>query len=673
MIVHHDFETRSRCDLKSAGQHRYAIDPSTRALMCAVSEADSDEVWLWIAPGLPVPKKYEGHNPKAEAILAKASLLYAHSILFEQALHWGLHERKSPSPFKSPPPLETLRCTAAMARKAGLPSSLEQLGAALSLPIQKDNKGKALIRFFSIPDKKTGAFNEPKDHPEKWEQFCDYCVTDVVTEKLAHKKLKPFELTGFALETFQYDLRMNMVGVPVNVTALRNAQQVISHVQESASKEFVALTGLNPTQRAEVLKLLQSLGVKLEDMQADTLDEVQKTIVSDINDHGVNGEDDLVDLLCKAQEIITLYRKLSFAAIKKVDTMLDWACPDGRMRGVFKYYGAGTGRWSAGGPQVQNAKKATPEIRPMTKAVYSALQKGIRADAIELLYGDPLEIISCCVRHFIHDPSRDMLDGDYNAIEARIACWLAGQTDALKEYADGMDRYKLMAAEIYEKGLGSITADEREVGKRAILGLGYGMGTDKFQSSCREQYGIELSYELADRAKVAFRRKHNKIQSHWYVLDDQMRSAIANPGTSYGPFTVRTISGIPYMLGKLPSGRSLAYPYPKIELPPGEDRDQVTYYGQLPMSTQWGRIKLYGAKVFENFCQGVAADVMAHGAMTAERRGMAPFALIHDQGLALCSNGETGDDFAAALSDLPTWARGLPLRVEAKRVKFYSK
>jgi DNA polymerase len=668
-----DFETRSRCDLKTVGAHRYAVDPSTEILMAAVSdEAPDAPTFLWINPRFPVPAKYAGHNPIAEKMLAEADITDSHNVGFEQAITWGTHQRGAASPYAVEPPLDQWRCTAAMARKAGLPSSLEKLGEALNLNTKKDNRGKALIRFFSIPDKKTGQFNEPKDFPEKWEQFCDYCVTDVVVEKQAHRRLKAFELQGLALETFQFDLRMNQFGVPVNVQALRNAQKVIEHVQSEVGAEFVKLTGLNPTQRDAVKDWLAEQGCEMPDMQAETIQERLAWVTE--------RRGQLWEIPRRALE---LYAKLSFAAIKKVDTMLDWACPDGRMRGVFKYYGAGTGRWSAGGPQVQNAKKATPEIRPMTHAVYGALQTGIDADTIDLLYDDPLEVISCCIRHFIHDPTTDMLDGDYNAIEARIACWLAGQDDAVEEYRREdsapkarkweMSRYVLMAAEIYGKEPQAVTADEREVGKRAILGLGYGMGTEKFKRSSWEQYGIRLSDELAERAKVAFRRKHDRIQAYWYVLDDQARSAIATPGQPCGNFVVRTIGGIPFMLFKLPSGRSIAYPHPKIEVPADDPRDQITYWGQLPMSTQWGRIKLYGAKIFENACQGIAADVMAHGAITAEKRGMMPFALIHDQGLALCRNGETGEDFARALGDLPSWARGLPLKVEAKRVKWYSK
>ena len=91
------------------------------------------------------------------------------------------------------------------------------------------------------------------------------------------------------------------------------------------------------------------------------------------------------------------------------------------------------------------------------------------------------------------------------------------------------------------------------------------------------------------------------------------------------------------------------------------------------MSQQAGRIKLYGGKLAENASQAVAADVMSHGARVAEARGMLPFALIHDQGLAIRRDGKTAEEFAAALADVPVWAKGLPLKVEAKIAPFYSK
>ena len=50
-----------------------------------------------------------------------------------------------------------------------------------------------------------------------------------------------------------------------------------------------------------------------------------------------------------------------------------------------------------------------------------------------------------------------------------------------------------------------------------------------------------------------------------------------------------------------------------------------------------------------------------------------PFMLVHDQGLALRTNGQTPKEYEAALGDLPAWAKGFPMRVEAKICRFYSK
>ena len=69
----------------------------------------------------------------------------------------------------------------------------------------------------------------------------------------------------------------------------------------------------------------------------------------------------------------------------------------------------------------------------------------------------------------------------------------------------------------------------------------------------------------------------------------------------------------------------------------------------------------------------IAADIMAYGSRMAESRWMLPFALIHDQGLALKLIGQTPDGFSQALATLPPWAHGLPLKVETKTAPYYSK
>jgi len=650
-----DFETRSRADLTSVGAHRYGCDPSTEVFMAAVSDLEDEyaPVYLWINPKF----ADAGVTSDIEALpfVRAATEVHAHNAPFEQAICSGTGMLPEIG-------LNKWRCTAAMARIAALPDSLEKCGEALDISNKKDKLGKDLIKFFSLPQE-DGTFNEPREHRREWAQFCEYCRQDVRAEKEIHNRLKTrFSLVGANLDTFQFTLRLNDTGVPVNMTALRNAQSILTEVETEAGAEFFQLTKLNITQRAKILALLQAGGLQIDDMQGDTL---QTALAEQFMTPAI-------------RRVLELYCQLSYAATKKITSMLNWACPDDRLHGVFKFYGAGTGRWTAGGPQVQNAKKPSKEMRPIVADAFAYVAKGGTAEGLRAVYGEPIEVLSSCIRQFIQSPDGQLLDGDYNAIEARIACWVAGETVALDEYRRGVDRYRTMAAEIYSVRVTDVTKDQREVGKRAILGLGYGMGSEKFRSSCRDLYGIILSDQLAEDAKHAFRNTHPKMVSCWKALDRAIRYAVGGRSTfTAGDGDMISIwkeeaAGIPYLFVRLPSGRRLAYPHPKVEDDP-KFGTQFTYWGALPGSTQWGRVKLYGAKLFENICQAIAADIMSHGARVAESRWMLPFALIHDQALAVALPNQNPSDFSTALASSPSWAEGLPLKVEAHFAPYYSK
>jgi len=958
-MIHLDFETRSAADLKEVGAYRYAADPSTRILMAGISE-DDGEVFLWVNPDFRTDGM-EGDR-EADELIDKANTtnteVYAHSAPFEAAMTWG---KGATCGFNIYLPL--WRCTAAMARKAGLPSSLEKCAEALGLDQQKDKGGAALIRFFSVP-KKDGTFNEPRDFPDKWRAFGEYCKQDVRTEKAIHKKLKAFELRDGPLETFLFDLRMNERGIPVNVPALRNAQKIITEVEREVGAAFRELTGLEPGQRAKVLALLQSLGCKLDDMQADTLDEFTAPNP-------------------QAARVIELYRKTSYAATAKVAKMLECVCPDGRIRGTHLYYGASTGRWSGRLIQPQNFKKPPRWMKGITDDVFLRICRGITAEEISLVYGDPMEAISGVIRNFI---GNGVLDGDYNAIEGRVACWRAGQKDILKDWADGKDLYLRAVAFVYDEreetlskkdprrdfgkvtelacfgpetlvltktglkpigriassdlvwdgldwvktegviyrgckntqsflgvsvtpdhlvwcgdqfrqvqevsasgsmtsralevALGSIRllvtnsesegaaspfwrsaiAGERILSRfktslkdtalnaRSALGrswdellnsigvtrtfapawrfdagcsivspllsfaatprrrnsstttevagfrcslygaktaksfsgisslllgmttrvwrwtestwtrvtsreifdlspsgptsrtaeplLGcsyessnwsaksntggdsrltpcydllnagprnrftiwtergplivhncqYGLGVDGFIRTCAN-WGITVSEEIAHRAiHEYYRPTHRDICARWYQLDSWAREAIAHPGADFGPLSCRVIAGIKYLLLKLPSGRSLAFPHieinrreptakEKAEMAKGKTYHdnrflEITFYGNIAGNT-WGRVKLHGALIFQNEIQAIAADLIAHGSITAEKRGCPPFMLVHDQ--ALAEKTTSLATFIEAFTDLPVWAKGLPLAFEAKEAPYYKK
>jgi len=274
------------------------------------------------------------------------------------------------------------------------------------------------------------------------------------------------------------------------------------------------------------------------------------------------------------------------------------------------------------------------------------------------------------------------LDADYSAIEARITPWLAGQEDALQEYRlqDAATtpeekflrcRYRIQAAEIYRIPVASVTNHpHRFVGKFTILGCGFGMGPPKFRESV-QKYGYTMPEGLEVTAVQSWRQKHKKVVSYWYDMERAAKNAILHPGSVYAcrekiKFMVRDVEGMPFLLMRLPSGRKLAYPKPRL------CGDRIAFFGNT-IGTNWGDVSTWGGKLVENAVQAVAADVMAHGSHNAEREGYEIATLVHDEAICYHKEGQTSEEFVRLLTDLPEWASGLPIAAEGEVTPFYRK
>lgn len=652
MTLHLDYETRSSADISEVGAFRYAADPSTE-IFCAAIALNDDAPLIWVNPkfefddGLYKVQSDPGVYDLLDMLNYRDNLVYAHNAQFEFAItgHNGHGINVQHSQW---------RCTAAMCRRAAIPASLDKAAQTLGLAQQKDARGKTLIRKFSIP-KKDGTFTQPQDDPAAFLEFLAYCKQDVRVERDIHKKLHAFELKGSVLETFQLDMTINARGLTVNVPALQYAQELITMTEDRLTAEFQELTGLNPGQRDKFIEWLRERGFTGANLQAATLDE-------EIEDADFDATSDV-------GRALVLKKSLSYASIKKVKSML--ACADlndGRVRGTLQYHGASTGRWSGRLIQPQNFKR--PTIKH-TDAAYADICAGEPLDYIELMNGPVLEVLSSCIRHFIQDPAGMLFDVDYSAIEARIVCWLAGQEDAVAEYRQNIDRYKRMASVIY-----NVPADkvddfpQRFVGKQATLGCGYGMGPPKFRATCAK-YGYDLPVGLEDIAVKAFRNTHKQVVNYWYSCEKQIKRAIANPGTKYPcgkvDFFCLETAGSRYLFARLPSGRHIAYRDPQVH------DDRISYYGQVEGKVMWGRVDLYGGKAVENLVQAIAADIMSHGALTAEQAGFKIATLVHDQCLAYHGDKARLDELCHCLTSLPAWAAGMPVAVEGKVVPYYKK
>jgi hypothetical protein len=100
------------------------------------------------------------------------------------------------------------------------------------------------------------------------------------------------------------------------------------------------------------------------------------------------------DLAPAVRRVLELRLDGGQAAVRKLDALLIRAGDDDRVRGAFRYHGAGTGRWSAEGVQPQNLKR--PKVEDINAAI-AAVATGDYA-RMKKLYPRPLEVVGDCSR-----------------------------------------------------------------------------------------------------------------------------------------------------------------------------------------------------------------------------------------------------------------------------------
>lgn len=709
--VHLDFETSSFCDIRKWGAYRYACDPSTRILMFAIAVGDEAPVlWRFDDPHCEESKR-------ANYLFARAidngDPIYAHNSQFEHAIS---RYRLAEDVGLAPPAVDQWRCTKAMCRRAAIPDSLDKASKYLKLDEGKDKKGSALIALFSDRSKtntlslgkerrKTQSPLYEKEIPwewqvtiagekitvrQAWQDFMDYCRQDVVVEREIHKRLHEFDLTGNELEGFLFNARMNDRGVPVNLKALRHAQKLVNEIQKKAASEFRELTGLNPSQTAKVLEWLQDQGFA---GTALNVKEMDKFLAAS-------------DLTPQGKKALDLRNDVSYAAVKKIPSMIGSACPDGFVRGVNLWHGARTGRDTSGLMQAQNMKKSTIAD---SEIAYGLICDGEDLETFKSLWPDsPLEIIASCIRHFIQHPDGDILDTDYAGVESRITAFLSGDQKELDVILSGRDQYKVCASEVvFNVAYDDVTKEQRTVAKPVVLSCCFGTGGEGLMVALRDTYGVTKTLAECEGIVKRWRATHSATSDAWSAIENAATEAVRLGVSStildgkVGA-SCRVIAGVKYLLMRLPSGRELFYPEPKADPitmaktqkgkwlkldghmtteEAGEKLRQVvvqsfhsyslSFFGKITGSAHWGRVPTWGSRLFENLVQAIGADLLAYGCRQAEKQGYEIFMIVHDQALAAAKLPLQG--FIDALVKKESYAELFPLDAAGAVHPFYLK
>lgn len=625
-----DFETRSLLDLKKTGVYPYAMHPATD-VWCMAYAVDDGEVKLW-RPGHPVPSEfYAGHEMRA------------HNAQFERIIWREIMVKRYGFPGID---LERWHCTAAECRAMGLPGSLDEAAKALKLGVQKDDVGKRLMMRMSRPR----AVQEDGtviwwNTPDRIARLGDYCKQDVVVERAIARRIE--RLSDSERAVYLLDQRINDHGVKIDTRLVEAGVALAAEGNAAVNAELAQLTEGHVTELTNNGDLAEWLGVP----------SVAKAAVRELLD----AETDPI-----RRRVLTLRQEAGKSSLGKLASFLQCVCPDGYVRGLLLYYGAATGRWSGRLVQPQNFPRGEFKHETLEKAIPLVLARDYAG--LDALYGSVHTLLSSMLRACITaSPGHILFAADYSAIEARVLAWLAGEKAVLDVFRSGQDVYCHAATGIYGRVITPADKTERQIGKVAVLALGYQGGVKAFQTMA-SNYNVEISDEKADEIKVAWRAANPAIVSWWRELDNAARRAVVEGETVRArSVTFGTEDGWLWCL--LPSGRRLWYANPRPverETPWGDMRTIIQCHGVNSVTRKFEAFDLYGGLLAENIVQAVSRDLMAGAMIRLDRAGYGVILTVHDEVVAEVSakSGLTLEHFTEILSSLPTWATGLPLTAE---------
>ena len=619
-----DFETKSACDLKTAGVYNYAQHGSTEVL-CMAYAIDDGEVQLWTEGPLP---DFAGHQ------------IRAHNAAFERLIFWYVLQLDYP--------LDQFFCTAAQARANCAPGSLEDAGRFAGASMRKDHRGGHLVRQCCLPPYNTALL------PELYE----YCKQDVRAMRAISKGMR--SLSDDELMDYHINERINDRGVLVDVALAQSAIRYASAELEEIQTVVAEVTrGAVTSVRSPKMRQWVQDRVTYEQFKLMTVED-KISIDKSVRANLLACE----DLDPDVREVVQSADDLWASSVAKFSRMAALADEeDHRVRGAFVFNGgAATGRLSSYGLQVHNF---TRKCAASPQTVRDAM---VADRSIVPAYGKRVtDVLKGMLRPALTPaPGKQFVVADWSGIEARCNPWLSGSGDeVLAVFRAGRDIYIREAASIFRCDEADVTPDMRQVGKVAILSCGYGGSVGAFAAMGRN-YGVHLPEADARRTVNAWRQANPWAVRYWQALESAYMRAMRNKNKEFTAGRVTYLFDGVHLWYALPSGRVLCYPFARFET------DGVSYakcaWKPAQDATEWPRARLWSGLAAENICQAVANDLLRHSLRQVDDVVLT----IHDE-LVLESASPDVEALRLVMCTPPAWAPDLPLSVDIKVMARYGK
>lgn len=661
-LVQLDFETYYDADytLKKLSTSEYIRDKRFEAIMVGIKIGNKQTK---VVPGPKIRDELSKINWATHSLLCHHTQFDA----FILSHHYGIQPK-------------FLYCSLSMAR--ALHSN--DIGAGLD-EVSMFYGGRGKIQG-ALEDMKGLHFADVWKDKVKWKQYADYCANDVDEMARIFREMLP-SMPREEMEIIDVTCRMFTDPV-LRVDLPRVEKELARELQE---KEDLLLSIIGPKQ--VVAKKILTATPKGKAQQGWTA----KEIVLEEARAKIASNESFADLL--RAEGVNPPRKISPAYFKHRDESKKWAYafaktdlefvalqehPKKRVRDLvecrlsvkstinetraerflkagtngwylpvyLRYFGAHTGRWSAGNKMNMQNLPRGGELRLSILA-----PKG----------------------HVI-------VVADSGQIEARVNAWLWGQEDLLNAFrrsdayeaaqaalpkekrkvarGDDRDAYCRFASTLYGREITKEDKDERFVGKVAVLGLGYQMGAERFQTTLAlGTMGppVYLDIEVCQRAVQTYRRQNSFIQAGWkrctQIIEDM---AAGRPGAykclSWEKETIW-----------LPNGMCLKYPGLRKKV--GGEYEEWVY------DRKGEPAKIYGGLLCENIVQALARIIVGQQ-LLAISKFYRVVMTTHDEVAVIVKKamGETAyKRMHKTMTTAPAWCSDIPLSAEGGWDECYSK
>ena len=650
-----DIETYSSNDLTTGGVYKYIEAEDFTILLFAYSIDGAPAKCTQLACGEELP-------PEIRAALTDPEVTKtAFNATFERlciSKYLGMDKPMDPAQWK---------CTMVRAARMGLPLSLAQCGEVLKLEDRKMSEGKALIRYFSCPNKvkKQGMVRMirhlPESDPEKWATFVRYNIRDVDVEQAILKKVRRLEVPKFDEDLYVADQEINDRGVLVDQVLVNNAARFDAEYKDELLAQAKELTGMeNPNSPAQLKIYLNKVtGLSIESLNKKDMEDLDQQLM----------------FWPRAQKMLKLRKEMAKTSNKKYNAIQECMCKDGRVHGLLQFCGAArTGRWAGRLVQLQNLPQ-----NHLTDLDYARnLVKQGDLDEFEMNYSNVTQVLSELIRTaFIAKPGCIFHVCDFSAIEARVIAWVAGERWVIDAFKHGKDIYcetasKMFNCKVEKHGE---NADLRPKGKVAVLGLGYGGGVAALEAMGGAKLGLTQDEEKS--IVKMWRNSNPHIVKLWENVERAAISAIQTGNTVVVNRGIEISKKWGMLCIKLPSGRTICYPRAEVGVEKDDgwrgDHPIIEYEGLNQVTKKWGKIRTYGGKLTENIIQAIARDILGTVILRAKSKDLNVVFHIHDEIIVEASKDQTLENVEALFSEPIEWCPGLPLKGAGYSTPYYLK